>query len=221
LTRLPLVSRLFRFLCYHFPALRERWCVLKINERIVEIPLVLQAVTKPCADILDIGCDESLLTLHLASLGHKVTALDLNKYEFPHPNIKFVKGDVCKAELPEKNYDYIIFLSALEYVGLGAYGEAGFMEGDKKALQNIRRFLKLDGKIIITVPFGKKAVTPTQRVYDQASLKELFNGFTVENERYFKGVGQEQWQEVLPQELSGISSERYTQGMAFYVIRNA
>jgi SAM-dependent methyltransferase len=218
-TRLPVVSRIIKYLCYHFPALRNKWCYLRVNERIVEIPLIVQTITKSCAQILDVGCDESLLTLHLASLGHKVTALDLNKYEFFHPNINFIKGDVCSVNLPERNYDYIIFLSALEHVGLGAYGEAGFGGGDRKALANVQQFLKPDGKILISVPFGQKAITATQRVYDQSSILTLFEGFQIEQEHYFLGFGQKQWQEVMADKLSGVSSDLFTQGMAFFCIK--
>jgi 2-polyprenyl-3-methyl-5-hydroxy-6-metoxy-1,4-benzoquinol methylase len=189
-----------------------------MNERIVEIPLVLQNISKPSAEILDVGCDESLLTLHLANLGHKVTALDLNKYEFKHSNIKFVKGDICTVDLPEKKYDYIIFLSVIEHVGLGAYGEQGFGGGDRKALEQAKKFLKPDGKIIISTPFGKGAITPAQRVYSEKTIAELFLGFNIELEKYFKGIGQKEWVEAKKEDLANVSSEQFTQGMGFFVI---
>lgn len=216
--RLPVLSRMFRLLCYHLDFFRRKLCYVGVNERIVEIPLVFQNITKPNSEILDVGCNESLLTLHMASLGHKVTALDLNGYGFSHPNIEVLKGDICTIDLPAQKYDYIIFLSVLEHVGLGAYGEEGFGGGDRKALERAKRFLKPDGKIIITTPFGKGTITPTQRVYSTETIAGLFSGFNVELEKYFKGIGQKEWIEAKKEDLAGVSSEQFTQGVAFFVL---
>lgn len=215
---LPVVSRLLKNLCYHSAVLRKQFCRLICNERIVEIPLVLQNITIPKSSILDVGCNESLLTLHMASLGHQVTALDLNGYEFCHPNIEVVKGDICKIDLAGKKYDYIIFLSVIEHVGLGVYGEQDFEGGDRAALLAASKFLKPGGKMILSMPYGQASQSRTQRVYDAVGIQRLFEGFRIEMERYFKGLGQRYWQEVLPKELALVSSCDFTQGMAFFVI---
>ncbi len=215
---LPIISRLMKILCYHSAALQRKFCKFISNERIVEIPLVIQNITSPQSNILDVGCNESLLTLHLASLGHKVTALDLNGYGFPHPNIQVIKGDICQITLPEKSYDYIIFLSVIEHVGLGAYGEKAFETGDKAALLASAKFLKPGGKIILSMPFGQASQSRIQRVYDQAGIQNLCSGFRIETEKYFKGLGQQFWQEVLQKDLASVSSYEFTQGMAFFVI---
>ena len=216
---LPLVSRIMRYFCYHSLSFRQRFCKQIVNERIVEVPLIIQNVTKPGAQVLDVGCDESPLSLHLASLGHKVTALDLNNYEFEHPNIHFVKGDITKINLPPQSFDYVIFLSTIEHVGLGAYGEHGFGRGDEQALKKAKEFLKPDGRIIISCPFGRGGETSTQRIYDPASISRLFSGFTIELQRYFKGLGQQYWLEVSQADLASVASDKFTQGMGFFVLK--
>ena len=68
-----------------------------VSERIVEYPLVFQQFAKmgkKVQTILDFGCVEDLLPIHLASLGYKVTGLDLRQYPFTHPNFEFVRADI-------------------------------------------------------------------------------------------------------------------------------
>src|SRR2546428_9643071 len=54
---------------------------LVVVERVVEIPFVVRHVP-PVANtrILDFGCTESPLPIHLASLGYQVTGVDLRPY---------------------------------------------------------------------------------------------------------------------------------------------
>lgn len=51
-----------------------RFLVETKSERIVEIPLVLSNLPTNKATILDVGCRYSLLSIQLASLGHRVMA---------------------------------------------------------------------------------------------------------------------------------------------------
>jgi len=67
---------------------------LIVNERIIEYPFIFQNLNlRKGSKILDFGCWESKLSIELASLGFKVIGVDLNNYEFSHPNFKFIKGD--------------------------------------------------------------------------------------------------------------------------------
>jgi len=71
------------------------------SERIIEYPLVFQYLDKNWGSILDFGCVEDLLPIHLASLGHDVTGLDFRPYPFTHPNLEFVRADILSWEPPE------------------------------------------------------------------------------------------------------------------------
>mgnify|MGYP001608894620 FL=1 len=63
--------------------LRSKLTVRQINERILEIPFVLSKVS---GSVLDVGSNESPISLMLASMGHKVTSLDLRISSFNHLN---------------------------------------------------------------------------------------------------------------------------------------
>jgi len=215
--RLPLISRFFIFLSRHSPPFRKRVCFTITNERIIEFPFILKQIKNPNAKILEVGSCESLLALHLASMGHSITAVDLNDYEFGHPNLKFIKGDICNINLPINYFDYIILVSVLEHIGLGAYGEKAFEDGDKKTLQHLKNCLKNDGRFIITVPYGKGALTKTQRVYDAEKFDDLLHGLVIEKEFYYKGLDQKYWISVAKEDLANIDSSKFTQGVALIV----
>ena len=215
--KVPFAPRILAAVSYFFPSMRKKLSDIKVNERIVELPVVFQIIDKPKSKILDVGCNESLLSLHLASLGHEVTALDINPYEFAHPNLKFIQADVNEIDLPTNHFDYVIFLSTLEHIGLGVYGEEGGAEGDKRAVQKARDVLKKRGKLILTVPFGAQEISPTQRIYSSNQIRKLLNGFKLKKSFYFKGENQVMWQPVVVSELERLSSRAFTQGACILI----
>jgi len=103
------------------------------SERIVEYPLLFQYLDKNWLSILDFGCVEDLIPIHLASLGYEVTGLDLRPYPFTHPNFKFIQADILRYEPPHEEYDCVISISTLEHVDLGGYGDPAAKDGDKIA----------------------------------------------------------------------------------------
>lgn len=178
-----------------------------VNERLVETGFVFMnlADTRADAKVLDVGCNESILALEIASLGFKVWGLDIAAYPFQHPNINFVKTDVCKTDFPSDFFDIVIAVSSIEHVGLGHYGDPIIRDGDVKALTEIRRILKPEGKLILTLPYGKPLVTEFLRNYGSANLAALTRNFEVLESKYFIKVNEKLW---------CLSDEQSASGMA-------
>ncbi|MEA5627349.1 class I SAM-dependent methyltransferase [Nostoc sp. UHCC 0251] len=153
------------------------------NERILEKTFVLQSLARlhelSNITVLDVGAAESLLSYELATLNYSVTAIDIRPIALFHPNLKFVKTDICKPVLPPASFDCVIALSTLEHIGLGWYGDEPGESYDIKAVQQISLLLKPEGSFILTVPYGKKALTPVHRIYNQESLQELIQDFKI------------------------------------------
>ena len=156
---------------------------LGTTERIVEKSFVLQTLShfyeSNDIKILDIGACESLLSYELASLNYSVTAIDIRPISLSHPNLKFVVSDICEPVFPKQSFDCIIALSTLEHIGLGWYGDKQIENHDFQAVKQINLLLKNDGLFILTVPYGKKALTPVHRIYDCDSLQELLKDFKI------------------------------------------
>lgn len=153
------------------------------NERIFEKTFVLQSLARlyesSSITVLDVGAAESLLSYELATLNYSVTAIDIRPIALFHPNLKFVKTDICKPVLPPASFDCVIALSTLEHIGLGWYGDETGESYDVKAVQEISLLLKPEGSFLLTVPYGKKALTPVHRIYNQKSLQKLIQDFKI------------------------------------------
>lgn len=174
-----------------------------VNERIVEYPQVLRWIRTEGL-ILDIGCVSSRLPIQLASLGYTVHGLDVRPYFYKHPNFTFFKDDIFNW-VPEKSYNIIIMLSVLEHLGLGGYGDIKVADADKQAVDKIASWLSTKGQLIVTVPFGKTAVTKKHRIYDQERLRYVFSGFKWIESRFFRRL-KNNWIPSTSEELENVPS---------------
>jgi 2-polyprenyl-3-methyl-5-hydroxy-6-metoxy-1,4-benzoquinol methylase len=162
-----------------------------VNERIVELPFAMAALGRltPPARVLDIGSAESWFPLAAASLGHHVTALDLRPLPYTHPNLTSSAGRFEDWEAPAEPFDAAFVISTVEHVGLGAYGESAYGEhapgegADREFLQRIRAVLSDDGFLALTTPYGRRAVSDFERVYDADALAALMEGWNIVERR--------------------------------------
>lgn len=174
-------------LVYQQPGLRAKFTHLDVNERIVEMPFILASLgsimtkkNKTHLQILDVGCLESPLSLYLASLGHRVTGLDIRPQQFRHRNFKFVKADICQPLLPARSFDVVICLSTLEHIGLDTiYGEVESQKtSDTQAIAAMRHLLKTGGTLLLTTPVARKtALNNFMRTYTVAELQKKLSSF--------------------------------------------
>ncbi|MCR4336925.1 MAG: class I SAM-dependent methyltransferase [Candidatus Omnitrophica bacterium] len=201
--------------------LRFRWVRyikdIFINERIVEVPFALQALSGLSRDkkILDLGCGESILPLQLAVLGYQVTGLDCREYPYPHPNLCFVQGNILSLPFAPESFDAVLSISTLEHVGRGSYQDPVAEDGaDSQAVKEIERVLVKNGLFILTIPYGQAKVTPHQRIYDEEKLQQLLKFFEIEEKRYFVNFREKgrlnHWQEMDIDRASCVEFVRYT-----------
>ena len=156
--------------------------VADVNERIVEVPWVMGFATSlpPGSLVLDFGATESTISLSLASLGLDVIAADLRAYPFPHPHLRSVVGSILEWEGPERPLDAVVCVSALEHVGLGAYGDTPASgDLDRRIMERFARWLRPGGELAFTAPYGRWHVDELQRVYDAEHLDALFAGWEI------------------------------------------
>ena len=134
--------------------------------------------------ILDVGCAGTNLPIELASRGHEVYGIDTMPYR-NQQNFTFVQGSLEHIPFGNNFFDIVTAVSTIEHIGLGRYGGPISPDGDKKAVEEIRRILKPGGKVVVTIPCGKdticysRARVPLGRVYSSSSLVELLSGFKI------------------------------------------
>jgi SAM-dependent methyltransferase len=152
--------------------------LLAVTERIVEHGFIQSRIPPPPATVFDMGCAESTTAIELASRGYKVTGVDLRRLPIDHPNFTQVQANLGALPFPDAAFDVVVCLSTVEHVGLGWY-TPGDEATDVQAMREAIRVLRPGGTLLITIPFGKPAVTPVHRVYDRAGAETLLAGLQV------------------------------------------
>src|SRR5438477_9514263 len=157
------------------------------TERAIEIPWALSRYNGG-RRVLEVGCSfasenpeyiRGLIALNIPELH----GIDISSVEAPH----FIKktADIRKSGYETGFFDFILCISTLEHVGkdntkyyapvaeLPPDAHPSF-EPDTLALMEMYRILKPDGKLIVTVPFGKFADYGWFTQYDSRAISTLF-----------------------------------------------
>jgi SAM-dependent methyltransferase len=168
------------------------------GDRDIEWSWVSSRIPSGPGEALDFGPGGSHLGLIAARKGLNVVAVDLQSvhWAYKHSGIRFLQGDILDIELPKEHFDVVLNCSTVEHVGLtGRYGVIDLRpEGDIKAMERLRQFMKTDGLMLLTIPIGQDAVfAPFHRVYGPVRLPRLLKGFFVEAEEYWVKDAQNKW----------------------------
>jgi len=137
-----------------------------IDSRVVEYPWVLSRISPSAGNILDAGSTlnfEEILEYKVFK-NKKIIIVNLNPESdcFWQKGISYVFGDIRNLPFKDDCFDEIICISTLEHVGMNnalytknsEYREERTSDYEK-ALLELKRVLKKDGRLFLTVPFGK------------------------------------------------------------------
>jgi len=147
---------------------------------------------------MDIGSVGSLLPLKLAQKGHKIFTVDTRQYHEKHPNITSINKDINSTDFRDNFFDEIVCVSVLEHIGMSAYGDPSYQDGDKLTVQKFNKILKISGKLLITMPFaGEYKILPWldtyEKIYNYKSIMTLFKDWTLIKEEYYIPESQKNW----------------------------
>lgn len=122
---------------------------------------------------LDIGSRTDGFVAHVAVF-REIEVIDIREQKSKVENITFRQADLMQLPSELINYcDSVSALHSLEHFGLGRYNDPIDYYGFQKAIENITRILKPEGKFYFSVPIGKQRIEfNAQRVF---SVEFLFN----------------------------------------------
>jgi SAM-dependent methyltransferase len=180
----------------------------RASARAVEMPYVFRALAslEPGAKVLDIGAAESTISLSLASLGYRVTALDPQALPLAHPMLEVVSGSVEDFDGGDA-FDAIVCVSTLKYIGVPTFGQDRLHE-DAKALERMRLMMKKDGLLVLTVPYGARRIDELQRTYDRADLDRLLETWKTLDLTLVERQTETTWIRIAETEISEDGRER-------------
>jgi SAM-dependent methyltransferase len=151
-----------------------------LGSRYIEYPYVIKQIIKLIprgSKVLLIGCAGDPLSTILPSLGFKVIGIDLKNVNIRYPDFEFVLADIRKTMFPDSYFDAAVAVSVIEHVGL----LEGDIKGDQGAFEELKRILKPEGLLILTVPCSEKERIEfgrvTQRIYTKEGLKTSLNKY--------------------------------------------
>jgi SAM-dependent methyltransferase len=159
-----------------------------LDERVIEYPWVLSRIPSGTGNFMDAGSALNIKAIleHPIFKNKKITILNLN----PEPNcfwqkrISYVFDDIRNLPFKDNYFDLITCISTLEHIGMD---NTSYIKDEKykeqntsdfeKAILELKRVLKNEGKILITVPFGKYQNFSSFQQFDSSRISRVLEIF--------------------------------------------
>lgn len=162
------------------------------GERTVEVPWFLNKEFGE--SILDIGSAESCYVNEILAKNPKTLVLsDIRSFKTHEsdPRVKCHIGDIRKTSHNKLGtFDTVLCISTLEHIALTAYDQKqdwkdSPISEQTNVLKHMMTFLKPDGKLILTVPYGKYEHGGWVIVYDSDAISKIRSIAEILEETYF------------------------------------
>jgi len=157
------------------------------SDRYIEYPWMIENLDMKSGRLLDVGstiCDKLYDLLPKAV---KIYGINTNYQPVKNKDIEFTIGDIRQTNYQDNYFDCVICISTLEHIGVkGRYNSDNDSIGDLRAMKEIRRILKPNGVLLVTIPYGIKDVLPFNRLYNKERVNKLFEGFEIVSQEFRK-----------------------------------
>lgn len=158
----------------------------KVFDRDLEYPWMLKNINIRKGKLLDVGSTIGGMLYDLLPKDIEINTININTQRYIQ-NIHQYTGDIRNTDIKDETFDIITCISTLEHIGVeGRYNVKNDPDGDIKAMKEMHRLLKKNGRLILTVPYGARNVLPINRLYNNERIKKLFHGYKVVKEEYLK-----------------------------------
>ena len=178
------------------------------DERVIEIPWVLARLS--AGRVLEVGyafAEPAYVAGLLEAAPRELVGVDLAHADVP--GMETVQADVRELAFSDGEFDQVLLVSTLEHVGADnqRYGSEGGSDGSgmHRALREIRRVLRSDGTLLVTVPLGEPEDYGWFRQEDVRGWTRLFTqaGFFVEEQEVYE-LTDDGWRAAPTFEATGV-----------------
>lgn len=181
-----------------------------LDERVVEFPWLLSRAWG--ARVLDAGSvlnHPHVLDAFLPRIGKlTITTLVTERETFQERGVRYFSADLRDLPVDDGAYDLVVCGSTLEHVGMdnSRYGAAGASAPDpladqRAALHELVRVTAPGGRVLLTVPYGRREDHGWLLQFDALSLSQVLDGLPAEVDYY--GYRASGWQRSSPVALRG------------------
>ena len=178
-----------------------------MSERVIEIPWVISRIRGE-RRVLDVGTAWALPVYLDAMRAAGVSELwGVDLVAKAVSGFRMVQADVRALPFDDASFGLVICISTIEHIGLDNSGYGGLAQseasGDVLALRELARILVPGGRVLITVPFGRREQHHWFQQYDQAAWDDLVGntGLRTAELAYYRYGDVRGWRRTSPPEL--------------------
>lgn len=137
---------------------------------------------------IDVGSHHKFVAL--LSKVVPLTMVDIRPLSLELPSLQFRAGSVCNLPYATDSIPSVSSLCVIEHIGLGRYGDLLDPQGTVKALHELKRVVRPNGDLYLSVPLDDEDRTyfNAHRAFREETLMGLFEPFTVIEKRYIFGT---------------------------------
>ncbi len=147
------------------------------DERVVEIPWVLSRL-RMSGRVLEVGYAFAETAYLGGLLRAEVELVGADLAARVVEGMETVEADVRELPFPERSFDQVLLVSTLEHIGADntVYGLDAESDGPARleALRELKRVLRREGSLLVTVPLGEPGDHGWFRQEDEGGWTELF-----------------------------------------------
>ncbi len=149
----------------------------------------LREFSFPNSQLIDIGSNHLFVTGLCAS--RDITTVDVRPRVLTSRHETVVVADAARIPLPDRSFDVILSLNAIEHFGLGRYGDAINVDADFNAISEWRRLMRPGAVMIISTTIssqGDAIAFNAHRIYSHNTLCCLLAGMTALKEAFYSNA---------------------------------